>query len=479
MTYSTQWTTQIIRRASASPGLGFFARLARSSPSAIRRFTTILQNHHHTIEQIELACGSASEDILTNFFIAVGTGPRAEVLEDTSAHNNQHPPTYKNENTFRFDILNQLDFRGQRGTLYTLAGKLATPLFPSLRHLYLYNVVLGSQFPPGLLGQLSKLDLTYDLTHVGILSIECMLKHMKNASLVEHLALRLTANGTGALPDEDITNVGVVAFPSLRVLELEAPGRRMGKLLGVIYAPVARVIELKSDAWANAEGLPNARAEVYGLTGFNSEDFRPGLATQVWHCLCAFHDRGMFLGHMTVLNGQAVARVDWTSANGARLSLLTDHPRSPITVQHTQALHGALDEAVTFLQLTCAPRYPKMLQPARTNPTSGWIPSLNALLSLSLAYDDGAAFLASMASESGAGVVALPRLRKLSVHGMRYSSLANDLVDWIEDRSKLGGAEFRELVITGYDDAEDHWSGLSSNELTGVLIALLESYVDL
>jgi hypothetical protein len=316
MKYSTQWAEDTIKRASADEtesSLGFFARLARTSSSAIRRFTTVLQHHHERMEQIELACGAAQEEILAGFFTEAAMGSTSHSTSLAEAPIHPDPPLsphHIHEDLFRFDILNRLDLRGPRGAFYSLPAKLATPVLPSLRHLYLYNVVLNSHFPSELLGQLSTLDLTYDVAHVGTLSLKSLVKHMAHASLVERLALRLAASGSSALLEEDLG--GAISLHCLRVLELEAPGRHLCKLLDVIYAPGARVIELRSEGWVIPEEfaqLPHRRRDVHGprvtkltsssgtrtntntRSSSSSGDAQRSLAAQVWDRICAFHDR--------------------------------------------------------------------------------------------------------------------------------------------------------------------------------------------
>jgi hypothetical protein len=524
MAYSTQWTGETIKRASVDEtesSLGFFARLARASSSAIRRFTTVLQHHHERMEQLELACGAAQDEILAGFFTeaAMGSTSHSTSLAEALIHSDiPLSPHHIHEDLFRFDILNRLDLRGPRGAFYSLPAKLATPVLPSLRHLYLYNVVLNSHFPSELLGQLSTLDLTYDVAHVGTLSLKSLVKHMAHASLVERLALRLAASGSSARVEEDLG--GAISLHCLRVLELEAPGRHLCKLLDVIYAPGARVIELRSEAWAVAEELAQVMhswGDVYGSgstvsisglgttsgngSGTGSSGYgQRNLAAQVWEALCTFSDRGVLLGRLNILNTLAVSRADWSSSTleGARVSLITNNPRKPIKMRHIQAMlpEGKLDEVVTSAQIGCAPGYGTvMLSGADQERGWGGLATFNNLLSLSLAYEDGEVFLALMAigSRAQANGMPLPKLQKLSLHGMAYSALATDLTSWIEDRTsdtgessdRTSAAEFRELVITGYDDAEDMEAddefGLpvdAGEVVKGLLTALLEEYID-
>jgi hypothetical protein len=484
MKHDMRWTMQMIERASVQPGFGLSVRLARAPWSATRLFATVLQTHHQKIEQIELTCGASQVEIFHRFFAAnPRTGLEREWEQDTQIDTNCDASS--GENGYRLNVLKQLDLRGPQSTLYSLTATLSASILRSLKQLYLYNIVLGPQFPLDLLGQLSMLNLTYDLGSKFPLkiSLECI----AHARLLERLALRLTVLETGKWDYEDIIGVGVISFRSLRTLELEAPGEYLSQLLDVIHAPVARVIELRSTAWTIEEErvAPLLADQLSG----GSESGVHGvhivrLAGQVWDIMCAFHAQYMFLGHMSILNTPHVARVDWTSANGARLSLVTDHPLGPITMRRIQAIHGALDEAIVTLHVGSEPepQPPSGTVAARNQPMVGVgrLPSMKALVSLSLAYQDGAAFLAWMASESGIGAVPFPKLRKLSIHEIRYSSLMDDLGQWIEDITELGVVEFRELVVTGYGgyDNESCVQRKNSDEILGVLISLLEMYVN-
>jgi hypothetical protein len=484
MKHDMRWTTQMIERASVQPGFGLSVRLARAPWSATRLFATVLQNHHQKIEHIELTCGASQVEIFHRFFTASPrTGPEREREQDTQIDTNSDASN--GGNGYRFDVLKRLDLRGPQSTLYSLPATLPAFIIPSLKQLYLHNVVLGPQFPPDLLGQLSILDLTHDLG--SKLPLKILLEHMAHARLIERLALCLTVPVTGKWDYEDIIGVGVISFRSLRTLELEAPGEYLSQLLGAIHAPVARVIELRSTAWINEEErvTPLLEDQLSEASGSGVQGVHiVRLAGQVWDIMCAFHARYMFLGHMSILNTPHVARVDWTSANGARLSLVTDHPLGPITMRHIQAIHGALDEAIVTLHVASepVPQPTSGIVAARNQPMVGVgrLPSMKGLVSLSLAYQDGAAFLAWMASESGIGAVPFPKLRKLSIHEIRYSSLMDDLGQWIEDITELGVVEFRELVVTGYGGRENEScvQGKNSDEILGVLISLLEMYVN-
>jgi hypothetical protein len=212
------------------------------------RFTTLLQQHCDKIEQIEMACGSAQHDVLAKFLIATGTElTSTSKLQGRLADDGGEQPTYT---ATRFDALTHLDLRRVQATLYFLPAKLAPLALRNLRHLHIHNIVLGTKFPPELLRLLTSLDLRYDIAQGSGLSLKTLLALMAHASSIERLVLRLALYGVGAWPDEDLGKLGAIAFRSLRVLELEAPSRLLSKLLGVINIPMARIIELKSEAWS-------------------------------------------------------------------------------------------------------------------------------------------------------------------------------------------------------------------------------------
>jgi hypothetical protein len=181
---------------------------------------------------------------------------------------------------------------------------------------------------------------------------------------------------------------------------------------------------------------------------------------------------------MSIHNTKATAHVHWASANGARLSLIMPYPVEPVTTQHIQAMlpKGALKHAVTPIKISHGPAHPTWFDARKVVQKWGTLPSLDVLVNLSLSHGSGATLLALIASEHKAD--ALPRLRKLCLHGMRYSSLANDLFSWIQYRTELRGREFRELVITGCDRSEDVKIGLEGEDIQGILTALLDMYAE-
>jgi hypothetical protein len=442
MAHSAAWTDALTQRAR---GAGLTARMTRANVITLNRFMHFVGRHRHDLEQMEVACGSPQEAMLISLF-AAGGGESGEA-----------PAGYVMER------LTHLELRGSRGAFYTLPHRIDQGRLPNLRDLVLYNIVLGKRFSKTVLMRLSSLDLTYDVAHVGTISLKDMFKRLAHASGLNRLTLKVApgAPGGGTELDEDLETIEPLVFDHLRTLEIDVPVSHLTRILDIIKAPNIRTVELMSDAWTGSADIAVSQVEQMAL------------ATRISRLLETFTARGLALEVFSYSNTSQVCRLDWTTATNsgedARLSLVTECPRSPVKLPFISKLVPDAHWArLTSLRITSAYASSTIVTGEEWKTILGLLISLE---DLSLGYEAGLRFLKMMDTSD---VSYFPRLRRLALLGMGYDAIAYTLIPWLEERVRGAGSVPNDVIICCYDSAADGETGEA--EAREVLGAMMREY---
>jgi hypothetical protein len=417
MTYGAHYTSTMLDRAAGAP---LALRMTRNIAPAMSAFLNFLAPRRAQVAQLTVSCSASHEPMLNALMYA-------HEAAETLPH------------------LVSLELIGQRGVAYSFSVALSSVLLPELRHLVLYNVVLNSRFPYQLLDRLSSLECTYDVSHVGSVSIPLLLRNITRARNLHCLRLRLAdrTNDSESGESVDIIPQSVV-LPLLRTLEIEAAGQLFTTCVAAFVATSATSATLQCRSW-------------------------PGSSADVEQVFKAIPVATLPLDRLSVRTTSDRSRFDWSSSSfPGQLSLvLKDRVQDSMMMIMNVVLRQS---HVTSLHICAA--YPAF----DSSDVGQWqylfLQHLTPLTHLSLA-DDAGRLLHEVLDDYSL----LPNLVSLSFSDPDFGALARTLVHWLDQRFAWAGQEVvpSRIVIQHYDRAYDGGE-LGEEDLKLLFLALLSYY---